>query len=249
MEFTALICNVVISILIPLIIWIILVLKNKKEMKGIIVLFLLEVIFYTGAQWGLKQHGLTYLFNHTDFISFMNNHYLQYLFIVALAGSVLAVIPEIITILIFGRKITFKQAISMGIGYTAAESTFLMGYQALMTIVTLLKDKDAKLSLTTGELFLSVYERIIVMVIGTGLIVTLTYFAEQKMLVRGAIIKVLSQTLILFLPGFFIAFSTKDYLEVFDRSVTTVMVYVLLTTAAVCALAIMNSVKWKMYEK
>ena len=249
MELTLLLCNVVVSIVIPLISWIVLIIKNRDERKGLILLFLLGVIFYTGMQWGIKQHGLAYIFNHTGFESFMNDHYILYLFIVAFGGALLAVIPEVITIVAYGRKITFKQAISMGIGYTAAESTFLMGYRALMTFVTLINDKEAKLSLATADLILSVYERIIVMMIGTGLIVTIIYFAEQKMLIKGAIIKVLCQTLISFLPGFFIAFSTKNYLELFDRSVTLVMVYLVLTASAVCALAFMNSVKWKLYEK
>ena len=249
MEMAALVCNMIISILIPLVIWIILLIKNKEERKGMVILFLLGALFYACMQWVIKQEGLAYLFNHTDFKSFMDNHYIPYLLVVALAGALLAVIPEVITIMLFNKKITFKQAVAMGLGYTMTESAFLIGYPGVMTIVEVVNNKDTEFNTTAGELFLSGYERILLTIIGTCLIVILIYYIEQKMTVIGVTIKVICQTLIAFMPGFFIAFSTSDYLEVFDRSFTLVMVYVVLTAAAVCSLAVLNSVKWKMYEK
>lgn len=246
----AMVCNMVISFMIPLIIWIVLVIRNKDERKGMIILFILGALFYAGMQWGIKQHGLAYLFNHTDFQSFMENHYIPYLLVVALAGAILAVIPEWITIrFAFGSKVTFKQAIALGLGYTISETGFLIGYPGVKTIIIYVKEKETELNTTVGELFLSGYERILLTIIGTGLILILAYFIEQKMSVRGIIIKVISNTLIAFLPGFFIAFSTKNYLEVFDRSITLVMVYVVLTAAGLSSIAVMNSLKWKMYEK
>lgn len=250
MEMPAMVCNIVISFIIPLIIWIILVIRNKDERKGMIMLFILGVLFYAGMQWGIKQHGLAYLFNHTDFQSFMENHYIPYLLVVALAGAILAVIPEWITIrFAFGSKVTFKQAVAFGLGYTISETGFLIVYPGIMTFIMYFKEKETEFATSVGELFLSGYERILLTIIGTGLIVILTYFIEQKMVIRGIIIKVICQMLIAFLPGFFIAFSTKNYLEVFDRSMTLVMVYVVLTVACVCSIAVMNSLKWKMYEK
>ena len=110
-------------------------------------------------------------------------------------------------------------------------------------------NKDSKLNTTVGELLMSGYERILLTIIGIALIVSLIYFIEQKMTVRGVIIKVLCQAVIAFMPGFLIAFSTKDMLEVFDRSTSLIMVYVLMTAAAFSAVAVLNGLKWKMYEK
>lgn len=249
MDIAALICSAAISFVVPVIIWLILIIKKKEERVGIIMLFILGALFYVGMQWGIKQNGLSYLFNHTDFTTFMNKHYIPYLFVVALAGALLAVIPEWIVIHpVLKGKITFTQAIAMGLGYTAAESTMLIGYQSVMTIISYYKNSD-DVVFSTGAVILSVYERILMTIIGTGLIVIFIYFVEQKMDVRGIVIKVLCQAFVLFFPGFFIAFSTTDYLEVFDRSITLVMVYVLMTAAAVSAFVIMNSLKWKMYEK
>ena len=248
-EIAILIANLIITILIPIIIWVVLIAKNKNERKGIIILFILGALFYAGLQWGLKQHGLAYLFNHTDFESFMNNHYIPYLGVVALAGAILSVIPEWITIhFVYKKKVTFKQAIALGLGYVISESAFLMGYQSVMSIIQYYKNSDMEFSTSAGELMLSGYERILLSVIGIALIVVLVYFIEQKMPVRGIIIKTLVQAVIAFLPGFFIAFSTKNYLEVFDRSTTLIMVYVVLTTACVTGVAVLNGLKWKLYD-
>ena len=236
-EIVILIINLIITILVPVIIWIVLLAKNKEERKGITALFVCGALFYTALQWGLKQHGLAYIFNHTDFESFMNEHYIPYLFIVALAGALFAVIPEWITIqAVFKREVTFKQAVSMGLGYVTAESGFLMGYRSVMTIIQSLKDNSNDFDVSVKELALSGYERVLLSVIGIALIVVLTFFIEQKMVMRGVVIKTLIQAVIAFLPGFLIAFSTKNYLEVFDRSTTLIMVYV-------------NGLKWKLYEK
>lgn len=248
-EIIILIINLIISILVPVIIWTVLIVRNKSERKGIIILFLLGAIFYAGLQWGVKQHGLAYIFNHTDFESFMNDHYIPYLMIVALAGAMLAVIPEMITIrFVFMRRVTFKQAVALGLGYVTSESAFLMGYQSVMSIVQYVKNSDMEFSISANELMLSGYERVLLAIIGTGLIVILVYFIEQNMMIRGIIIKTIVHAIIAFLPGFFIAFSTKNYLEVFDRSTTLIMVYVVLTTAAIAAAAVLNGLKWKLYD-
>ena len=60
----ALVCSILVSLVIPLIIWAILTKRNKEERKGIIVLFVLGVLFYSGMQFGIKQLGLEYLFSN-----------------------------------------------------------------------------------------------------------------------------------------------------------------------------------------
>ena len=246
----ALVCNLIICFLIPLIIWVVVVFKNKAERKGEIILFVLGALFYTGIQFGIKQQGLTFLFKHTKLLDFMSNHYIPYIFLVALAGAILAVIPEWITIrFVYRRKVTFKQAISFGLGYTIAETGFITCYPDIEAIVMYIKDRTNEITVSLKSIVLSGFERVLMTIVGTGLIVILVYFVEQRMDIRGIILKVFCHMLVLFLPGFFIAFSTKEYLEVFDSSVTLVMVYVVLAAAAICSYAVMDSLKWRMYEK
>jgi len=235
---------------IPLIIWLVIFVKGKGERGGIFVLFLLGALFYAGMQWGVKQHGLAYLFEKANLYSFMINHYISYLLLVALCGAILAIIPEIITVLgIFRRKITFKQALSMGLGYTICETGFLLVYPFVATLIPVLKNEATKLSTSSSEMVLSGFERLLLTVIGTGLIVMFIYDVEQKSTIKGSIAKVICQTLAAFIPGFLIAFSTEDFLEVFDRSTTLIMSYVILSAAAFACFILIDSLKWKMYEK
>lgn len=249
MVVAALVGSILVSLVIPLIIWIILIAKNKEERKGIIVLFVLGALFYIAMQFGIKQQGLAYLFNNTNLQTFMDEHYISYLILVALIGAVLAIIPELITILvIYKKKITFKQAVSLGLGYTTAESMFLIGYLGIAALVKYIGDNDYELVTSAETLFLSDFERILLGVTGIGLIVCLIYFIEENMTLWGILIKVICQALVAFLPGFLIAFSTKDLLEVFDRSMALIIIYIILTAVALCAAAFMNSVKWKMWD-
>ncbi len=250
MIIAALVGCILVSIIIPLIIWFGLIIKNKEERKGIIILFIAGALFYAAMQFGIKQQGLAYLFNNANLQTFVNDNYIAYLFSVALAGALLAVIPEVIFIgLICKKKVTFKQAISMGLGYVAAESNFLIGYQGITTLIKCIREKSFELNVSANELFLSDFERLILSVTGTGLIVFLIYYMEQDMTFKGILIKVLCQAVVAFLPGFLIAFTTDDLLEIFDRSIALIMIYLLLSATAICAWAFLDSVKWKMYEK
>lgn len=246
---SALVVNVVISLVVPLIILITLWVKHPMERKGIVLLAFVGVISYIGMQWGVKEHGLAYLFNHTTFQNFMNAHYIPYLLIVAFAGACLAAVPVLfVAVFCCKRQISYRKTVAWGLAYGATESVMLVGYKSFFTIVEYVKDSSQEISATAGELFLSGYERILMMLIEIAIIMTFLYFIEQKMTVRGLVIQLVCHTLVTFLPGFFIAFSTTSYYEVFDRSTTLIFVYVVLTVAAVCAIAILNTMKYSMVD-
>ena len=86
------------------------------------------------------------------------------------------------------------------------------------------------------------------LVIETAILMALIYFIEQKMTIRGIVIQLLCHTIVTFLPGFFIAFSTTSYYEVFDRSTTLVFVYIILTVAAVCSVVLLQAMKYSMLD-
>lgn len=249
MNMVAMIINAGICIVIPIVILGLLFFKNPMERKGMILSFFLGIIVYLVTQWGIKEQGLKYLFNHTEFMQFMEGYYISYLFVVALAGAVFAVVPEVLIIVfLFKKQMSFRKAAVLGLGYTMAESIMLVGYRSIITIVELVKTPEAELSSTTVELFLSGYERLLLMLIQVTLIVVLVYFIEQKMAVRGTVIKVFCHTLVAFLPGLFIAFSLTNYYEVYDRTMALVLVYILLTAAAFSSWIVLNSLKYSLKD-
>ncbi|MGN0155141.1 MAG: hypothetical protein ACI4A3_11890 [Lachnospiraceae bacterium] len=250
MEIAALAVNVGVSFIIPLIIAGILLAKNPMERKRIFLLFVSGVLIYFIMQWGIKEHGLAFLFNHTELTAFMEQHYIPYLLLVALAGAVLAILPELVIIVVLLKwQISFKKAVAFGLGYTAMESVMLVGYKSAFTIFEICRDSSAELSTSAAELFLSGYERVLMSIIQIALVVAFIYFAEQKMVVRGCIIKVFCHTLAAFLPAFFIAFSLTNYYEVYDRSVALLLVYIVLTAAAFCSLVVLNSLKYQLRDE
>lgn len=247
---TALACTAVISIVVPLILFGILWVRNRGERKGMTILFLSGAAIYAATQWGIKEHGLTLLFNHTGLADFLDAHYIPYLFGVALAGAVLAMIPEYLVIR-FGMKkrISFTEAILFGLGYGMTESILLVGYRSIGTIIELTKDPETELGVTTAELFLSGYERLLIMLIEIAILMVMIYLIEQNMTVRGCMLQVAGQTMTAFLPGFFIAFSMKNYYEVYDRSIGLIFVYIILTVSAGCGMILLNSLKYSMTQK
>lgn len=250
LDIVALAVNAVISILIPVVILILMLVKNSKERVSLLLLFLAGVITYMAMEWGIKEHGLAWLFNHTDFAEFMNAHYIPYLLVVAAAGAVLACIPIImIAALLMKKKLSFVMTVVLGLGYTMAESVMLVGYRSINTIVELVKGTDMELSSATAELFLSGYERILMSVIQIAVFVVLVYFIERNMTLQGSLIAVFSQTMAAFLPGFFIAFSLTDYYEVYDRSVALTLTYIVLTAAAICGGVVLYTLRYAFRDR
>lgn len=246
---SALVVNVFISLIIPLVILVVLWIKYPMERKGIVLLSLAGILSYMGMQWGCKEHSLSYLFNHTDFQQFMDAYYILYLLLVAFFGAVMALLPVLlIAVVCCKRQISYRKVVAWAVAYSATESVMLVGYKSFWTIIEYIRDHSQEIDATAGELFLSGYERILMLVIETAILMALIYFMEQKMTIRGIVIQLLCHTIVTFLPGFFIAFSTTGYYEVFDRSTTLVFVYIILTVAAVCSITLLQAMKYSMVD-
>ena len=244
-NFIALVLTAGICIILPLVVIGILIIRNKTERKGILLLFLTGAAIYISMQWGVKVHGLNVLAIHTGLPSFINAHYIPYIFLVALAGAILNVLPEgLVLRYAMKNKMTFKKAIAFGMGYGMAESTMLVGYQNLKTIIHWIMGNDIDLETNTIELFLSGYERILIMLIDIAIVIVFAYFINQSAFVKGGIISIFCQTMLAFLPGFFIAFTLKNYYEVYDRSLALILIYVVLTMAGITAGVVLNNLKY-----
>ena len=215
--------------------------KNSTGKKRIGLLFGIGVLVYVVMQWGLKEHGLTFLFNNTSFMEFMNQHYIPYLLVIAFVGAVFAILPFVLVVYIIQKKqMSFVKVLAYGLGYTMAESVLLVGLRGLNTIITYFKD-GGELDFTATELFLSGYERILMTLLQMAIFVVVVYMIQNDMSVGGTLLGVFAHCLLMFLPGFLIAFSLENYYEVYDRSVGLLLTYIILTVAMVCALAIFSA--------
>lgn len=249
-DMVALVLTAVISIVVPLVILGIVWKKNPMEQKGILITFGLGVVIYFAMQWGVKEHGLQYLFNHSSLMIFINIDDILYLFCVAFAGAVFALIPELfVLVFVFKKQMSFAKTFMLALGYAMAESTALVGYRSISTVFACLKKNDVEINTSTAELFLSCYERILFIVILAAVMISLVYFVQQKMPVRGILIALLCHTLLHFLPGFLITFTTTTYIEVLERPVALALSYIILTAGAVAGIAVMNALKYSLKDE
>ncbi|MCM1499428.1 MAG: hypothetical protein NC124_13255 [Clostridium sp.] len=241
---------VIVSTLLPLGLLTGMIIKNAGQRIHLLSMAVLGGVLYIVMEWGAKEHGLAWLFNHTNFEAFMNEHYILYLLLVAVAGAVLAVVPlMVLAATVFKDKIAFSGTIALGIGYTMTESIFLVGYRSVKTIVMLVEKSDDNLNVSTGELFMSAYERVLLSVIQITIFVVLIYFIRQKMPVRGSLTAVFCQGFTAFVPGFLIAFSLKDYYEVYDRTMGLGLTYIILTVAAIASAVVLYSLKYELEKR
>ena len=248
LEITALTVAAIISVLLPLVVLGIILKKNKEQWKSILGLFLCGGLIYVAMQWGIKEHGLTWLFNNTNFSGFMINHYIPYLLVVAFVGALLTTLAQLFVVILFKRKLSFGKVIALSVGYSMLEAGFLVGVKSINTIVQLVKGTDMELGTTTLELFLSGYERILLFIIEMAITVVFVYFIKMKKAFGGGLIAVFCYTMAAFLPGFFLAFTLPDYYEVFDRSIALTMVYIILTAAALASLVMIKVFKHQMED-
>lgn len=251
LNITALALTAGISILVPLIIVGIIWFKNKSERKGILILFLTGVAIYIAMEKGIKENLLVFLFNHTSFFGeFMSKQYITYLLLVAFLSAVFTVLPEFYVIRYACKKqMSFPKVVVFSLGYAMTEAVLLVGYKSILTIIELVKDSSQKLGVSTTELFLSGYERILIIIIRVSLVAALVYFIQQNKSAFAVVLKVVCHTLVSFLPGFFIAFSMVNYFEVYDRSVALMLVYIVLTVAAFTAGVVLNSLKYSFKDE
>lgn len=244
LEIVALVACALVSIFLPLVVFGSMIKKNKIQWKSMVAIFLSGGLVYLVMQWGIKEHGLTWLFNNTNFYKFMQQHYIPYLLLVAFVGAVLVVLGQSFVIRVpFKRELTISKATTFACGYIMIEAIWLVGARCINTIVEMVKGTELELDVSISELFLSCYERVLLFVIEMAIIVVLVYFIQRRMPVRGMLIAIFCYTMVSFLPGFFIAFSLPEYLEVFHRSTALLMVYIILTATALASAVILKVCK------
>lgn len=245
MEYAALGTIVFASMILPAIVWIVLMIKEKNRRIRQMILSLCGAVLYFVMQWGIKEKGLQWLYNHKsttgiDMNQFSINHYFLNLFLVSLVGALfLYGVTGVLLRFVFKKNYSYRNIIFYGLGYCISEAVMLAGIRSIETIVAMVQKSEGVLSTSVTELFLSAYERILIMVIEIALLVILAYFVQKGHTVSGVAITVLCNTLFGFLPAFFLAFSTVQYLSLYSRTTALVMIYVFLSVSALTGIVIL----------
>ena len=247
MEYVALGSIVFVSIVLPIIISICVIWKDRKNIFRDVICFITGILVYIVTQWGLFEHGLQGLTNYSKesmvmMLRFMTNHYFIYMILVSLVCSVLLFgVSFLLAKFLVKGNYTLKNIFLYGLGYCGCEATLLVGIKSFRTIFEFIKGTEGALSTSVPELFLSAYERVLIGMIKIMLIFVLAYFIKKGKGMMGFLISLFGGILLNFLPAFFIAFSETQFYEIYSRNVALTIVYVLLTAAAVTAFVVMSN--------
>jgi len=237
------------SIVVPIIIFIIVWKKNPMERKGIALTFGIGIVSYLVFQWGIQDHALSFLLKNTGLGVWKSDHYMLYSLLVAIINSLLVVVPCFILVkTAFKEQVSYAKATMWGLGYAMAESTLLVGFRCIITTMYILSGKIEEISVATGELYLSVYERVLFLIINVAVFLGLIYLVQQKMVVRGFVISLMVCVLIRFVPDFLMAFSTVEFFETIDRPVALLLTYIVLTMTAITGIMVLTALKYSMKD-
>ncbi len=242
---TALGLTALVSLLLPLLLIVVSAVKRKQERKGILLFSLAGILMYVIFQWGLRERGLAWAITKAGLAQSVQEHYLPSLFLLSFVEALLMLLPAYAVLTRFrDKRLSFAQAAVFGLSYGMAEAVLLVGYQSVKSGIELVKKDVGDLVVTNVQLFLSSYERILFFLIHTAVFAGLAWMLRRGFRMRACAAFLGVETLVAFLPGFFMAFSTVQYLEVYDHKVGLFLIYVFLTAAAVTGAVILKAIRY-----
>lgn len=246
---TALVLTALVSLLLPCLQIVILAVRREKERKGILLYSLAGILLYVVTQWGLRNQGLSWVIEQAGWTETVQTYYLLSLFLLSFAGSLFLLVPTYVILRrALKKQLSFAQAMVFGLAYAMAEAVLLVGYQSVKYVIQLLKKEEGDLIVTNVQLFLSTYERLLFFLIHTAVFAGFAWMLRKGFRMRACAVFLLVETLIAFLPGFFMAFSTVQYLEVYDHVVGLFLIYVFLTAVAVTGAVILRGIRYEFDE-
>lgn len=249
-DIIALVLSVVLMGLIPCLLVIGIYFKHPMERKGLLICFFTGLVSYIVLQWGVKQHGFMYISEMKWFSRFIEAHYLLYLLLVALVGAMLMLFAIwMIANVIFKRQMSYSKAVVLGLGYTIAEAMTVAGVKNIQVIISVIKGNALDTKTSTLELYLAGYERVLILLIHVAIVVAFVYFMELKMPIRGGFLVTICNSLVAFLPGFFLAFTTRRFYEVYDKNFGFVLIYFALTAFAIGGIIVLYALRYSLKDE
>lgn len=253
MEYLGLGSIIGICIVLPLVVFGICLVKEKEKKLVQVGYFLWGCVIYLLTQWGIKEQGLQWLFNHEkvtgiNMNSILSEHYLWYVFGISLTGAMLLYLVScLVFAIVFKRRYTGKNIFMFGLGFGTAEAIHLAGLKSVWTLIEMARGTEGEIGTSPAELFLSGYERVLFLIIHMSLLFVMAYMIQKKRYI-GLPVIIFCESLAGFLPGFFLAFSTTKFLEIYSRNTALIIIYILLTLFALTGLGLMGYFRYS-FEK
>lgn len=253
MEYVAFGTGGFVSVLLPIIIFLIVFCKDKGNRKKDFLFFFTGILVYIVAELGMFQYALALIMKHSNSNTriiggFISNHPLLFSLISSLICSVYFLAVTLLFFKFISRgSYNIKNVFLYGIGYCGCEATYLIGIRCIITIVLLIKGEVSDIKPMVSEIFLSAYERIPVAVVEIVLFIILAYLIQKNKAAIGFLITCFCAFLLRFLPSFFMVFSTPQFYEIYSEKVALIIIYILLTLAAITSIITFYNLRYQFF--
>lgn len=255
-----------ISLLLPIIAYIIYGMKNKG--KGIWSAWLLGVAGYFVFQGVIRFPILNLLSSNRWFEVFYYEHYILYCFILTLTAALFEVAGRYIAAKILSKRLTFESSVAAGMGHGGIEAILRSGIIYIYTLIhiflintesfaaaetlgintsRLFARRDALINTDISTIYLAGYESILTMIVQTALSLVVCYFVWMKRDLLGIGICVAVQFLANFVALVIVRLVMGYVGKGLPLSIAYIAGYGFMTIIAIMSLRIIKKVKskWK----
>ena len=253
-----------ISSILPLVIWIVYVLKNKG--KGVFTAWFLGAAGFFIMQIIIRIPILNMLALTAGFQSFVAKHYVLYCLVVAFTAGLFELIGRYAVAKVMAKNLSYEKGFAAGLGHGGIEAIIVIGMTYLNNLLyigminsgafdgiveqtaalgvdtaSLIAIKDALIDTNSAVFLLAGYERILTMILHVALSLLVCYFVCKKQELKGILICLVCHWMVDFVAPLVNGMATEYMGNMISQTTAYIIVYVFLTIVAVASvMAIMN---------
>ncbi len=266
----AMVVTLLVTLVMPIVAWIVYVVKNKEKKVGGAVL--LGAAGFFVMQIVIRLSIINVLALTPSFMSFAANHYVLYCLILAFTAALVEVIARYAVAKILSKKLSYEQGIAAGLGHGGIEAIVLIGmtyinnllYSVMINTGTydvmveqtaalgvdtsaLLSAKEQLIETSSSLFLLAGYERILTIILHIALSLLVCYFVSRKKDFTGIGICLVIHMLVDFVSPVINGLTTPYLGSKISVTTSYVLVYGFLTAVAVCSVLLIRKIKksWK----
>lgn len=262
----AMVITLLVTLVMPIVVWIVYVLKNKeKKVGGAVVLgaagfFVMQIV--------IRVPILNAVALLPGYVEFVTGHYVLYCLILAFTAGLFELIARYVVAKILAKKLTFEHGIAAGLGHGGIEAVVLIGmtyvnnilYSVMIntgtfdTVVaqaaalgvdtsTLLMLKEQLISSSSFLFLLAGYERVLTVIFHVAMSLLVCYFVSRKKDLVGIGICLVAHTMIDFISPVVSGLATPYLGNVISQTTSYVIIYIFLTAVAIGSVVLIRKIK------
>lgn len=259
-----------ISLVLPVIIFIVYAVKNKKQ--GVVGAWFLGAAGFFVTQIIIRVPILSALSLMPEFTSFVENNYLIYALLLGLTAGLFEVVGRFASAKILSKNLTFTKGFAAGLGHGGIEAMVLIGmtYISNLLYATMINSGaieaviaqteamgvdvtpiytlvDTLVNTPSYMYLLGAYERILAMIAHVAMTLVVFYYMSKKQTLKGIGICVLYHFVMDSMVGIVSGLATPYLGSVISQNVSYAITYGFLTAMAAVAVVAIVKIKaaWK----